>query len=477
MPMGRLEPVWRSWRSGLPGPHRLAPMSYLGAAGPAANGEGRLGRVARALWWSGPRAMALDVALGVASAAECAAEGAVFASRTVFAPWIFVVVGFVVGAILALRRRWPVLVVLVSLAVMPAQMGFLLGIVGLYTLAASDAPRRITLFLAGLTTLGSVTSSIFRVLNNPDQLGDLSVATAVVVVVASSTGITVAPVLLGLYMRARLKLVESLRERADGLEHELALLAEKASERAERARMEERTRIAREMHDVVAHRVSLMVVHAAALQSVVGKDPKRAARSAELVGDLGRQALNELRQMLGVLRAQRPGQALPAAPAEPEPVGPGPVVAVPEQRPEVGPRPSGGAAPRGGPLLSDVDQLVEVSRGVGMSVRLSVEGERRALAVEAERTAYRVVQEALTNVHKHAAGADALVRVAYRAEEVAVLVENGPPDGSPPAALPSGGLGLVGMRERVSALGGGFVAGATKSGGFRVSAVIPDRPR
>ncbi|MEU0812616.1 sensor histidine kinase, partial [Streptomyces sp. NPDC005970] len=97
-------------------------------------------------------------------------------------------------------------------------------------------------------------------------------------------------------------------------------------------------------------------------------------------------------------------------------------------------------------------------------------------APRVEQTAYRVVQEALTNVHKHAPGAKARVRLARRPSEVAVLVENGPSErGAADAGLPSGGNGLLGMKERVTTLGGGFVSGATESGGFRVSAVIPDR--
>ncbi|MBI0300413.1 sensor histidine kinase, partial [Streptomyces sp. PRKS01-29] len=115
------------------------------------------------------------------------------------------------------------------------------------------------------------------------------------------------------------------------------------------------------------------------------------------------------------------------------------------------------------------------SRAAGMAVELSVEGEERRYAAPVEQTAYRVVQEALTNVHKHAPGASARVRVAHRTAEIAVLVENGPSErGAADAGLPSGGNGLVGMRERVSTLGGGFVSGATDAGGFRVSAVIPD---
>src|SRR5919206_601673 len=132
------------------------------------------------------------------------------------------------------------------------------------------------------------------------DLGDWFVPFAAI---TTAIGMTAPPLLLGLYVGARRRLMESLRERADSLERELQLLAERAEERAERARGEERTRIAREMHDVVAHRVSLMVVHAAALQAVARKDPEKAVRNAALVGDMGRQALTELREMLGVLRS------------------------------------------------------------------------------------------------------------------------------------------------------------------------------
>ncbi|MEU3192421.1 sensor histidine kinase, partial [Streptomyces sp. NPDC006992] len=114
-------------------------------------------------------------------------------------------------------------------------------------------------------------------------------------------------------------------------------------------------------------------------------------------------------------------------------------------------------------------------RAAGMAVELSVEGSPDgACPPPVQQTAYRVVQEALTNVHKHAAGAATRVRVAHRVAEVALQVENDPAaDGAADAGLPSGGNGLVGMRERVTALGGGFVSGPTDAGGFRVSAIIP----
>ncbi|MGG8409654.1 sensor histidine kinase, partial [Streptomyces sp. 12297] len=203
-----------------------------------------------------------------------------------------VVFGLVVGATLVLRRRWPAAVVLVGIAVTPAVMGFLLGIVGLYTLAASEVPRRITAVLASMSLVGTFVVTYVRTQGDVGT-GDRSYV--VVLSVFMAVALTAPPVLLGLYIGARRRLMESLQERADSLERELSLLADRAEERAEWARTEERTRIAREMHDVVAHRVSLMVVHAAALEAVAVKDPAKAVRNAALLGDMGRQALTELR--------------------------------------------------------------------------------------------------------------------------------------------------------------------------------------
>ncbi|MFF3565678.1 sensor histidine kinase [Streptomyces sp. NPDC002574] len=409
-------------------------------------------------WWARRRSMVLDVVLAAVSALECLVEGVAFAEKTGVSAVVAGVFGLLVGSLLVLRRRWPVAVVLVSIAITPAQMGILLSVVGLYTLAASDVPRRIIAVLSGMTMLGTLIVTFLQ------MHGDLSsgtyhapLAAVALTSVLAAIGVTAPPVLLGLYAGARRRLVESLRERADGLERELSLLAEKASERAERARMEERTRIAREMHDVVAHRVSLMVVHAAALQAIAVKDPEKASASAQLLGDMGRQALNELREMLGVLRT--PGPAVPAVTAPVAEPAPAPAPAdVPDDS---------------GPCLAELLELVEESRAAGMHVDFTVEGTERSLAARVETTVYRVVQEALTNVHKHAPGARARIRLAYREAEIAVLVQNGPSDGAPAIALPSGGNGLIGMRERVTALGGGFAAGTTTEGGFRVSALLP----
>ncbi|WP_037888246.1 sensor histidine kinase [Streptomyces viridochromogenes] len=423
-------------------------------------------------WWGRVRSAVLDVSLAVVSALECGGEGVRFARDAGVPEVAGVAFGVLAGSVLVLRRRWPIAVVLVSIAVMPAQMGFLMGIVGLYTLAASELPRRIIASLAGMSFVGMLIVTYVWVRQGVAR-GSLTFGEWVVPLASLTTalGVTAPPLLLGLYVGARRRLMESLRERADSLERELQLLAERAEERAEWARGEERTRIAREMHDVVAHRVSLMVVHAAALQAVARKDPEKVVRNAALVGDMGRQALTELREMLGVLRSggvheDRPrGAVVPLAAV-------GAAAAAAADREQGG----GDEGAAEGPCLSELDELIGQSAAAGMVVDLSVEGESRSYAPEIEQTAFRVVQEALTNVHKHAAGAKTHVRLAHRVSEIAMQVENEPPpelSSASAARLPSGGNGLVGMKERVVALGGVFVSGPTDAGGFRVSAVIP----
>ncbi|MEU4203443.1 histidine kinase [Streptomyces sp. NPDC039022] len=464
-------------------------------------------------WWPRRRSVVLDVSLAAVSTVETVLEGLDFAGDTGLPTWAGLLLGLVVGPVLLLRRRWPVAVVLVSVAVTPAQMGALLGMVGLYSLAVSDAPRRVIGLLAGMAVAGTLVSGFFTIRQDVGGEPDFNPPTWFVLVMAAAVAlvVTAPPVLWGLYVGARRRLVESLRERADGLERELSLLADRAEERAEWARNEERTRIAREMHDVVAHRVSLMVVHAAALQAVALKDPEKASRNAALVGDMGRQALTELREMLGVLRTAEGASGRPSAPVSNEPER---LVAVASKAKtqaageaagaggaggswsegsgrvaEAGAG-SGGGAVRGGaavvtaepegegPSLAELGDLVGQSRAAGMAVELSVDGAAGEAGYPSgvEQTVYRVVQEALTNVHKHAPGAEARVRLAHREGEVAVQVENGPSErGAAGVGLPSGGNGLVGMRERVTGLGGVFVSGPTEAGGFRVSAVLPGR--
>jgi signal transduction histidine kinase len=412
--------------------------------------------------WARRRSMWLDLGLSALAAAECAASTASFVDKQGMGLTAEVVLGLfalLAGSTLVVRRRWPLVPVAAALATIPFQAGYLLLMVGLYTLgsyrpegvARRFAERRaMSLLCAWAIAETAVVSALTIGTQQADALRNGVPRYALLLLsVLVAVGITVAPTMLGLYIGARRRLWETLTDRAEGLETELALLAEQASERARRARMEERTRIAREMHDVVAHRVSLMVVHAGALERVVHKDADRAADSARLMGDIGRQALDELRQILGVLRTVETDAVSGEVAAA--------VLAVPSSD---------------GPGLADVPRLVDESRAAGLRVRLTVGGARRALSAETERTAYRVVQEALTNVLKHAAGAEAEVVVAYVPGGVALVVSNNCPAAAAEIRrkLPSGGNGLVGMRERVTALGGTFKAAVTESGGFRVEA-------
>ncbi|MFD5563241.1 sensor histidine kinase [Kitasatospora griseola] len=405
-------------------------------------------------WWARRRSAALDVALALAAATECAA-GAYGLVRVrldlgLVAAVVAVVLGALAGLSLLVRRRWPVLPVVVALVFVPGFFGVVLLVVSLYTLAATwEWPSRrarviVLSTVAAAETFGMVLLAMFAPNPSPPQEPLPPGWVLVIVSAFVAVGMAVAPVVTGLYMGARRRLVVSLRDRAEGLETELTLLAEQARERAWRARVEERTLIAREMHDVVAHRVSLMVVHAAAVERIIPKDPAKARQSANLIGEVGRQALDELREILGVLRMT-------------------------EAQDQV-------EAPVGG--LGELPELVEQSRAAGMAVSLTVSGEHLVYVAEAEQTAFRVVQEGLTNAHKYAGGARVAVLLAYVPNGVRVSVTNDCPGGAAvPVALPSGGNGLVGMRERVLALGGMFHAGPEDDGGFRVEAVLPSRLR
>ncbi|MFF7452685.1 sensor histidine kinase [Kitasatospora sp. NPDC008115] len=399
------------------------------------------------LWWPRRRSALLDAGLAAVAALECAASSiAYIGSRIHLGAAAQIGVGMfaaLAGATLVVRRRWPAVPVVVALLVMPAVPSMVLLLVALYTLAETwewPSRRRRVVALSALAyaeTAGVILMSMANpgepVVDQPPFWGQ------VVLSLLMAAGATAVPVVTGLYVGARRRLIESLQDRAHGLETELDLLAEQARERARRARLEERTRIAREMHDVVAHRVSLMVVHAGALERIAAKDPEKAAQSAKLMGEVGRQALNELREILGVLRMSD----------------------------ERGPEPDS---------LAGLPRLVDQSRAAGMAVTLTVSGSRQEFTGEAEQTAYRVVQEGLTNAHKHAGGAQVSVLLAYAPNGVRVSVVNACPGGErAAAALPSGGNGLVGMRERVVALGGTFSAGPERDGGFRVEAVLPSR--
>ncbi|GAB3271639.1 hypothetical protein GCM10027449_07600 [Sinomonas notoginsengisoli] len=200
----------------------------------------------------------------------------------------------------------------------------------------------------------------------------------------------------------------------------------------------ERTRISRELHDVVAHAVSVMVVQAGAAQSVLDTDRARAQKALTAVQDTGREALLELRTMLSTLR---PEDGVPAL------------------------------APQ--PGLADVPALVARVREGGLAVRVETEGQPRALTPAADLAAYRVVQESLTNVVKHAEATAARIAYRYGRENLVIDIED---DGAahPAASRTAGsGLGLTGMRERIELCGGTLEAGPMPGRGFRVRASLP----
>jgi signal transduction histidine kinase len=285
----------------------------------------------------------------------------------------------------------------------------------MYTVAAAYGNRR-ALWLA--TAVGAAADL------SPWKGFELSWLTSIATTV-------VFPVVVGLYVNARRHLLAELVERARRLERERNLVDA-------RARAEERTRIAREMHDVVAHRVSLMVLQSGALELAVGHSPEKAAQAAETIRTTGRQALEELRHIVGVLRGDE--EAVPLAPQ---------------------------------PTLADLDTLIEDWKQAGAQIELRVAGQHRPLPAGVERTAYRLVQEALTNARKHAAGAGARVELDYRPRGLKVSVTNARSVGSRLPDLPSGGHGLAGLRERVALAGGMLEAGPTAEGGFRVAAQLP----
>ncbi|MET9388402.1 histidine kinase [Streptomyces sp. NPDC002928] len=234
-----------------------------------------------------------------------------------------------------------------------------------------------------------------------------------------------------------------------GVRRRRAEEAERRRLAAEVAAAAERARIARELHDVVTHHVTAMVVQADAAQFLLTSAPERAGDSLTAVSDTGRRALTELRYLLGVLEAT--GQ-------------------------------SASASADRAPTLGKVGDLVEQARMSGQPVEFTERGEWRAHSVDVELAAYRVVQEALTNAMKHAVGQRTRVLVQHGDEHIEIEVAtegSAPSSASAPAARKvgrGGGRGLTGLRERVRMLDGELVAGPRPDGGFRVRAVIPTQP-
>jgi signal transduction histidine kinase len=268
-----------------------------------------------------------------------------------------------------------------------------------------------------------------------DRWGYIPLGGALVFVTVSSLvdAVTVAEIGFGLFFTFVVwYLGRRLRIRGE----RTALLEREQAAEARRAVAEERTRIARELHDVVAHRVSLMTVQAGAAKTIAGDDPEGASQAMQAVETAGRQALDELRHLLGVLRPEADGEVL-------------------------GPQPG----------LAEVPRLVDQFRAAGLEVALTMNGAQTDLPARVDLSAYRIVQEALTNALKHAGpGARAEVRLHTDGRGVDIEVLD---DGRGGTILTGSGHGIVGMRERALLLGGRLDASPRQGGGFHVVAHLP----
>jgi signal transduction histidine kinase len=329
---------------------------------------------------------------------------------------------------IALRRRFPVQVLACGLATGLAFASLRLNLIPLglsiliyvYSVAALR-PRRVS--LAGLAVTEVMLALVFQA--RPRALGDRSTLVADCVMVAAAWW-------LGDGTRRRQEAVAAARERAAELERA-------REELARRAVVEERLRIARELHDVVAHSMSIIAVQSGVGAHVLDSQPEEARKALAAVEATSRQALAEMRRLLGVLRQEA--------------------------------EPSGSLTPA--PGLAEVDALAADVARAGARVKVRIEGTRPELPLGLDLSAYRIVQEALTNVVRHAGPATARVRIRYAPDTVDIEVVD---DGRGPGTGRAGGHGIAGMRERAALYGGSLDAGPLPGGGFRVAASLPVEP-
>jgi len=329
------------------------------------------------------------------------------------------------------RRSHPSLVLLLVAAAFAARvlLGFNPGIAGfgllvaMYSVAAYEVRARRLFFLVVAALGFGAGFVVFGVTGNPRSFA-----------ITVPSLIFVAAWLIGDYLRTRRAYVAELEERAARLERERDQDRRLAAD-------EERTRIARELHDVVAHDVSVIAIQAGAARAVQATRPEAAAQALGLIETTARETLIELNRLLGVLRS-----------------GNG---ATPERSPQPG--------------IGQLSSLVEGLRAAGLEVDARVDGEPRPLPPAVDLSAYRIVQEATTNVLKHAHARRVDIRVHYSETMLGLDIrDDGAGDGSDPAS--SSGHGLIGMRERVALFGGKFHAGRNRAGGFSVHARLPLTP-
>ncbi|GGR85779.1 two-component sensor histidine kinase [Streptomyces aureoverticillatus] len=334
--------------------------------------------------------------------------------------------GLALGALacvaLLLRRRFPLSAFLLCLPGSLVQDVLVAPIAALYTLAARSRDRRLLALYATLFALTTATPWPLT-----DFAGEERTWTLVTFVYMLATA--AAPVLLGQLVQARRDLGRQLAETEAAREHERELHAQAVLAR-------ERAQLAREMHDVVSHQVSLIAVQAGALQVATANDETHEA--ARTIRTLSVDTLDELRTMVTLLRASG-GDTTELAPQ---------------------------------PTLADLRRLV-LGSGLDAELTGGLPG-ADAVPAPAQRALYRTVQEALTNVRKHAPGAAATVELWHDGAAYGVTVTNGPP-ARPALPLPGAHQGLVGLRERAELLGGSLESGPSGDGGWRVRLRLPDR--
>jgi signal transduction histidine kinase len=339
---------------------------------------------------------------------------------------------------IAWRRRAPVAVygLLVVSIVIYEGFGFpsansFAAMLGLYTVAA-HCSRRTSLLALGASVVGI---AIVFLLARWDITAGVIISNAVIFITAW---------LLGDNLQTRRKYVAGLVERADRAERDKEI-------EAERAVGAERARIARELHDVVAHSMSVMIVQAGAARRVLAKDPDMATQALTSIEATGREAMTEMRRLLGVLRGESSGG---------EGSGDG----------------AGALAPQ--PSLDEISTLVRQCADAGLPVEVIIEGDPRDLPPGTDLSAYRIVQEALTNTLKHGGPAAAEVHIRYADDAVLLeVLDDGRGAAADPAEPgPGQGHGLMGMRERVEVFGGDLQTGPRPGGGFMVKARLPVDP-
>lgn len=343
--------------------------------------------------------------------------------------WIVLGVQALAGGSLALRRVFP-------LAVLGVLTAFTLAVSLLVSPAGPLVPAHAGNMWAPYSTLLAAYGPVFYRQSRRTAFVALAALTVISMrpwdpsVTIMTIGLLrtgVGP-LLALYFDTRRRMVQALVERAERAERERHLLAE-------RARAEERARLAGEMHDVVTHRVSLMVLQAGALRVTAKNEATRQA--AEDLRAAGCQALDELRDLVSILRT--PSES--------------------DRTPSVG----------------GFDDLVAESTAVGIPTELIQQGDPALASPVVGRTAYRVLREALTNVRKHAPGARVTVRVEYDESRLRLAVHNTPPTGRPSGTLADSGsgLGIAHLRQRIELVDGSLRAGPSPDGGFSVEAMLP----